>query len=381
MIDFSLTEEQEALRNLAREFTQKEIVPKAKHYDETGEYPWEIVKKAWEIGLLNTHIPEQYGGAGLGSLEDCIIMEEFGAGCTGMATAMGANNLASAPIILFGNDDQKKRFLAPLTEQPLMAAYAVTEPSAGSDVQGIKTVGKKMGDEYIITGEKMWITNAGVASWYLVLAYTDSSKGYKGMTTFLVPRDAPGIEVGKKEQNMGQRASDTRAIVFNEVKIPKANILGNEGEGWKVVMTAFDKSRPGVSAMAVGLARSAMEHSIKYSQERSAFGVPIFKHEGISFMIAEMARDIEAARLLVWYAAWMIDKGIRNTKYAAIAKLFAADSVARITTDAVQIFGGYGYNKEYPVEKLMRDAKIFQIYEGTSQIQRLIIAKEIFERK
>ena len=380
MIDFSLTDEQKDIQKLAREFAQKEIAPVASHYDQTGEYPREIIKKAWEIGLMNVRIPPEHGGLGLSTLDDCLITEEIATACSGFNATIEVNNLSEMPIILAGNEDQKRRYLAPMTEEFRLAAYCITEPDAGSDVKGIKTIAKRYNDEYVINGHKMWITNAGVADWYYVVAYTDPEKGYRGITSFIVERNTPGIEVGKKENNMGQRCSDTRAITFNEVKVPEKNRLGDEGDGWKITMRGFDHSRPPISAGAVGLARSAMEHAIRYAKERNAFGVPIYQHEGVSFMIAEMARDIAAARLLVWLAAWTVDQGKRNTLEAAYAKLFSADMAMRVATDAVQVFGAYGYSNEYPVEKLMRDAKVFQIYEGTSQIQRLIIAKEIFER-
>ncbi|MEK6706773.1 MAG: acyl-CoA dehydrogenase family protein [Bdellovibrionota bacterium] len=379
-MDLSLSEEQIQLQELARKFAKEEIFPKAAHHDQTGEYPREITKKAWELGLMNTHIPAEYGGAGLGVLEGCIITEEFAYGCTGIATAMEANTLAAAPVIVAGNDEQKKQFLGMLTNQPCFAAYCVTEPGAGSDVSGIRTQAKKVGSEYVINGSKMWITNASVASWYFVLAYTDTSAKHKGMSGFIIPADAPGIVVGKKEWNMGQRASDTRGITFENVKVPERFRLGREGDGFKIAMSAFDHTRPAVSAGAVGLARRAMDEAIEYSKTRKAFGHPISGFQAINFMIADMATGIEAARLLVYKAAYLIDKGERNTKFAAMAKAFAADIVMRTTTDAVQIFGGYGYSSEYPVEKLMRDAKIYQIYEGTSQIQRLIISRELIER-
>jgi acyl-CoA dehydrogenase len=329
---------------------------------------------------MNTHIPEAYGGAGLGVFDGCLIAEEIAWGCTGIGTAMEANTLAEAPIIVGGSEDQKKKFLTPMTREFRLAAYCVTEPQAGSDVQGIKTTARKVGDDYVLKGSKMWITNGDVADWYFVVAYTDPAQRYKGMSAFVVPRDTPGIVVGKKEQNMGQRASDTRAIDFNDVVVPKTNLLGKEGQGWFLAMAAFDHSRPVVSAAAVGLARSAMEHAVRYAKERSTFGTPIYKHQSIAFMIADMAMRIEAARLLVWQSGWKIDRGERNTKEAAMAKAFAADSAMQVALDSVQVFGGYGFSKEYPVEKLMRDAKVFQIYEGTSQIQRVIIAKEIFDR-
>jgi acyl-CoA dehydrogenase len=378
MINFALSEEQTQLQELARKFTKEEVIPKAAHHDETGEYPRAIATKAWELGLMNTHVPQEYGGLGLGVLEGCIITEELAYGCTGIATAMEANTLAAAPIIVAGNDDQKKEFLGKLTSAPLFAAYCVTEPGAGSDVSGIRTQAKKVGSEYVINGSKMWITNGSVADWYFVLAYTDSSLKHKGMSGFVVPANTPGITVGKKEWNMGQRASDTRGITFEDVKIPEKYRLGQEGDGFKIAMSAFDHTRPAVAAGAVGLARRAMDEAIHYSKTRKTFGQPISSYQAISFMIADMARDIEAARLLVHKAAWTIDQGERNTRLAAMAKVFAADAAMRISTEAVQVFGGYGYSKEYPVEKLMRDAKIYQIYEGTSQIQRLIISKELF---
>jgi acyl-CoA dehydrogenase len=380
MIDFSLSEEQRQLRDLAHEFAANEIYPKSAEHDRSGEFPTAILKKAWEVGLLNTHVPSEYGGLGLGVLEGCLLAEEIAWGCTGIGTAMEANGLSEAPIIVAGTEEQKRQWLTPMVEEFRLASYCVTEPDAGSDVAGIKTVARKVGDEYVLNGEKMWITGASHADWYFVLAYTDPEKKHRGMSTFLVPRETEGVEVGKKELNLGQHASDTRGVRFTDVKVPAANRLGNEGDGFKIAMSAFDHTRPTVSAAAVGLARHAMEHAVQYAQERTSFGVPIAKHQSIAFMIADMAKDIEAARLLVWLSAWTIDQGRRNTREAAYAKSFAADTAMRVALDAVQIFGGYGYSTEYPVEKLLRDAKVFQIYEGTSQIQRLIIAKEIFDR-
>ncbi len=381
MISFDLSDDQKSLQDTARKFAKDVMIPVAEHHDRTGEFPKEVAKKAWELGLMNTHIPAEYGGMGLGVLDGAIITEEVAYGCTGIATAMEANTLAAAPVIVSGNEEQKKFFLGQLTEAPLFAAYAVTEPGAGSDVAGIRTTAKKVGDEYIINGSKMWITNGGVASWYFVLAYTDESQKHKGMSGFMVPRDTPGITVGKKEDNMGQRCSDTRSLTFENVKIPAKYRLGNEGDGFRIAMSAFDHTRPVVAAGAVGLARRAMDEAINYATTRKTFGQPIASYQAISFMIADMAKDIEAARMLVWRCSWEIDEGRRNTKLAAMAKAFAADMAMQVTTNAVQVFGGYGYSKEYPVEKLMRDAKIYQIYEGTSQIQRLIIAKETFDRK
>ncbi|MGH9324111.1 MAG: acyl-CoA dehydrogenase family protein [Vicinamibacteria bacterium] len=379
-MDFSFSQEQKQFRDLAHEFALKEIVPKARHHDETGEYPLEICRKAWELGLMNTHIPEEYGGLGLGVLEGCLIAEQMAWGCTGIATAMEANTLAQGPIIVAGTDEQKRKWLQPLTEVFRLTAYCVTEAGAGSDVQAIQTTAKRRGDEYVLNGSKMWITNGGVADWYFVLAYTDPSQRHRGMSAFIVPREIDGLVVGKKENNMGQRASDTRAVSFHDIRLPKGNRIGEEGDGFRAAMGAFDHSRPIVAAAAVGLAQAAYDHAVAYAKERKTFGAPIYKHQAIGFMIADMACSIEAARLLVWQSAWTIDQGKRNTREAAFAKLFAADTAVRVATDAVQVFGGNGFNKEYPVEKLYRDAKIYQIYEGTSQIQRLIIAKEIFDR-
>lgn len=380
MIGFELSEEQRQLQELAHEFAEKEMRPVTAHYDESMEFPLPVLKKAHELGLMNTHIPVEAGGMGLGVLDGVIIAEETAWGCTGIMTAMEANGLAQAPLIVAGTQDQWKRFLTPMTEECRFAAYAVTEPGAGSDVAGIRTTARKVGDEYILNGSKMWITNAGVADWYFVIAYTDKEAGHRGITGFIVDRNSEGIEVGKKEINMGQRCSDTRGITFNDVKVPKENVLGKEGDGFKIAMAAFDHTRPPVAAGAVGLARAAMEHAIGYAQERATFGRPIHSHQSISFMIADMAMKIDAARFLVWHCAWLKDQGKKNTKQAAMAKAFGADTAMEIATNAVQIFGGYGFNAEYPVEKLMRDAKIYQIYEGTSQIQRLIIGKEIFSR-
>jgi acyl-CoA dehydrogenase len=385
-IGFTLDEYQKMYQDTARSFARDVIRPVSEEHDRSGKYAWDVLQKAHAAGLLNTMVPEEYGGPGLGALEACIISEEIAWGCTGIGTAMEANQLATAPVIIYGTEDQKHEFLGQLTaspkkgENPKMAAYCVTEPGAGSDVQGLKTRAVKRGDEYVINGNKMWITNGSVASWYFVLAYTDPDKGYKGLTGFIVPADSPGITVGRKEDNLGQRASDTRSITFEDVVVPAKYILGgNEGSGWFQAMAAFDKSRPIVASASVGLARAAYEHARAYSLERKTFGQPIARHQAVSFMIADMAMQIEAARLLVWQSAILHDQKLRNTKEAAFAKAFAADMAAKVATDAVQVFGGYGYSKEYPVEKLYRDSKIFQIYEGTSQIQRVIISREIYK--
>lgn len=380
MVGFDLTEEQRMIRDLARDFAQGEIAPAATHHDETGEFPLEICKKAFDIGLLNPGLPEDLGGPGLDCLMECVIAEELAAACSGISTAMMVNALATAPVLVGATDEQKKKWITPMTEEVKFAAYGVTEPGAGSDVQGITTTAVKKGAEYVINGQKMWISGAGVADWFFVLAYTKKEAGIRGMSAFIVPADTPGVTVGKKEKNMGQRASDTRAITFEDAVVPEANRLGDEGKGWMLAMAAFDHTRPPVASGAVGVGRAAMEHAIRYAKERHAFGQAIQRHQAIAFMIADMAKDLDAARLLVWRAANLYDQGKKNSYEAACAKAFAADATMRITVDAVQIFGGYGFNSEYPVEKLMRDAKIFQIYEGTSQIQRLIISKGIISK-
>ena len=380
-VNFQLSEEQEALRALAHEFAEKEIRPVAGHHDETGSYPWEVLEKAFQTGLMNTHIPEEFGGLALGAMDGLLIAEELAWGCSGIGTAIEANGLALQPVILGASDQLKKKYLEPMTEHLSMCAYAVTEPGAGSDVQALSTTAVKKGDKYILNGNKMWITNGGVADWYFVVALTDPEKKARGgMTAFIVEKAWPGVTPGKKELNMGQRASDTRAITFEDVEVPAENLVGREGDGWKLAMAAFDHTRPAVACAAVGVARAAMEHAMQYATERKTFGTPIFNHQAVSFMVADMAMNIDAARLLCWHAADLKDRGARNTLQASFAKAFSADMCMKVTTDAVQIFGGYGYSREYPVEKLMRDAKIFQIYEGTSQIQRLIIGRELFTR-
>lgn len=377
----ALSEEQEALQALAREFALNEMRPVAAHYDETAEYPYPVLRKAHELGLMNTHVPEEFGGLGLHTLDGIVIAEELAYGCSGIGTAMEANGLAQQPVILGASEELKRKYLAPMTETFGLCAYAVTEPGAGSDVQGLKTTAVQQGDKWIINGSKMWITNAGVADWYFVVAVTDPAKLARGgMTAFIVEKNWPGVTAGKKEMNMGQRCSDTRGITFDNVEVPDSNRVGSVGDGWKLAMAAFDYTRPAVSASAVGVSRAAMEYAMQYASERKAFGTPIANHQAIAFMLADMAMEIEAGRLLCWKAAWLKDQGQRNTKEAAFAKAFCADTVMKTTTNAVQIFGGYGYSKEYPVEKLMRDAKIFQIYEGTSQIQRVIISRELMVR-
>jgi acyl-CoA dehydrogenase len=378
MFSFKLDSDQEAVLETAREFSRKEMMPQAAHFDDSMEYPWEIMKKAHAAGLLNLSLKEEHGGLGLGSLVQSMIVEELSYGCSGMSTAMTANDLAIGPVLPVATPEQIEEFIKPMATEAKMAAYCVTEPGAGSDVAAIRTTCKKDGDHYVINGEKMWITNGSVASWYFLLATLDPTQGHKAMCAFIVPSNLPGIKVGKKEINMGQKCSDTRGIVFEGVKLPKKYLLGKEGEGFKYAMKAFDHSRPFVAAVAVGIAQCAMDHAVKYALERKAFGKTISEHQAVAFMIADMAKDIEAARLLYQKAGWMADQGMRNTKWCSMAKCLGGDIAVRVAQDAVQIFGGYGFNTEYPVEKLYRDSKICQIYEGTQQIQRMIISRAIF---
>jgi len=375
-INFSLTGEQRMLQKMARDFAREQIAPVAEHYDQTAEFPFPVIEKAREAGLINPNVPLEYGGGGASLIEECIICEELAWGCTGISTAILINNLSATPIIIAGTDAQKKEWLGRLIDGQL-AAYAVTEPAAGSDVIGIQATAARQGDEYVLRGSKTFISNASHSDFFVVFAYTDKAKKHRGMSAFIVERERPGFSVSKKFAKLGQRASDTAEIVLDEVVVPEANRLGEEGQGFMIAMQVFDRSRPTVAASAVGLAQRALDESVRYAKERESFGVPIGKHQAIGFMLAEMAMNVEAARLLTWRAAWEVDQDQPNTKLAAFCKAFAADSAMKIATDAVQIFGGYGYMQEYPVEKLMRDCKVFQIYEGTSQIQRTIIAREL----
>jgi len=382
-LNFEFNEDSLALQELARKFAREEMMPKAAQYDQTMDYPFEIFEKAWELGLVNCHIAEDLGGMGLGCVDSCIIAEEMAYACTGMETAIEANSLGSMPLLVGGSDELKREYLGRLLEAPLQAAYGVTEPGAGSDVAGIKTKAELVGDEYILNGEKMWITNGGVANWYFVLARTNPDPkcpASKAFTGFIVEREWEGVQPGRKEINMGQKCSDTRGIRFENVRVPKKNVIGKEGAGFLYAMAAFDNTRPPVAAAATGLAWRALDEATKYSLERKTMGKPIVQHQAVSFMLAEMAARMELGRLMTYKSAWMIDQGERNTYYASIAKLFAGDAANQNATDAVQIHGGNGFNCDYPVEKLMRDAKIFQIYEGTAQIQKLIIGREHLQR-
>lgn len=376
-IGFELTEEQKMMQQMAREFATNEILPVAAKYDKSHDYPWPVVEQAQALGLTTMNVPEKYGGMGLSLVEEMIVSEELAWACSGISLAITINNLAALPLIIAGNEAQKQEYLGRLVEGKL-AAYCVTEPGAGSDVVAMKTSARREGNEYILNGTKTFISGATVADWYAVFAYTQPEKSYQGISAFIVDRDSPGLSVSKPFEKLGQCASDTAEVVFDNVRVPAANRLGEEGEGFLIAMKVFDRSRPAVGISSVGIARRAMQEAIKYARERETMGRPIYKHQAVGHMIADMAIQIDAARLLVWRAAWLIDQGCANVREAAIAKAFAADMAMKVCTDAVQVFGGYGYMREYPVEKLMRDIKICQIYEGTSQIQRNIIVRELF---
>lgn len=378
-MDFSLSPEQKEMHEIAMKFARNEMIPHAAEYDEKGIFPVEQIKKSWELGFSNTCIPSQYGGNGLGLLDAVTIGEALSYGCMGMYTSIMCNDLALTPIVVGGSEEQKQRFLNPFTESPKLASFCLTEPGNGSDAGGIKTTIKDGGDHWVLNGQKMWITNGGYADLLTVYCTIDPELRHKGICALVVDAKSEGITIGNKEDKMGQRASDTRAIQFENVKVPKENMLGEPGDGWLIAMKTLDHSRPLVSTIALGGAQRALDLASAYAKERVQFNVPIAKHQAIQFMLAEMAMKIEAARLLIQKAAWMADNGLQNTTVASSAKAFAADACMQITTDAVQIYGGYGYSKEYPVEKLMRDAKLIQIYEGTSQIQRLVISREVLK--
>jgi len=377
MLSFELTAEQKALIDTTRRFVKERIIPVAAEADRTGKFPKEVFDEAWEMGLVAPVIPEAYGGAGLSEVDQVLLTEELAYGCTGIQTSMTANTLAATPLLIAGTDEQKKKYLGMLTSEPVFAAYAITEPAAGSDAAGIQARCKQVGDDWVLSGEKCFITNGSWARWYIVFATIDPSLRHKGIAAFVVDRDAEGVTVGKKEDKLGQRASDTATIHFEDVKVPKANLIAPPGQGFKLAMQTFDRTRPDIGAGACGLMRRAMDESIAYALERKTFGVPIAQHQMVQHMLAEMAIKYEATRLLVLKAAWMIDQKSANSVVASYSKAFGADAAMQVATDAVQVFGGAGYMKDYPVEKLMRDAKILQIYEGTSQVQRMVIAKNI----
>jgi acyl-CoA dehydrogenase len=376
-MDFSLSEEHQALIESARRFTKERITPVAAECDRDARFPMDVFKEAWSLGLINPTCPAEYGGAGLGELENALIAEELAYGCAGIQTSFLANGLALTPIKLGGSEAQKKKYLGMLTSEPIMASYATSEPDAGSDVAGIQTRFTRHGDDYVLNGQKCWITNASYASFFVIFATIDPSLRHKGMAAFIVDRDTPGLRVGKKEDKLGQRASDTAQVFLDDVKVPKENLLAPEGRGFKLAMETFNQTRPDIGAASTGLMRRALDECVAYAKERKAFGTPIANHQLVQWMIAEMAIRVEGTRLLYQKAAWNLDNGVRDPIVSSFAKAYGADSAMLTAVDAVQVFGGNGYVKEYPVEKLMRDAKVLQIYEGTSQIQRLVIARAL----
>jgi acyl-CoA dehydrogenase len=379
MIDFELTEEEKALIDTARRFTKERIIPVAAQCDREARFPREVFDEAWKIGLANPTLPAEYGGAGLSDVDSSYITEELAYGCTGIQTSITANTLALTPLKLAGSHEQKKKYLSWMAQEPILASYATTEPGAGSDVAGLQTRAKKEPDGgYVLSGQKCWITNASMASFYTIFATENPELRHKGIGAFIVPRDAKGLSVGKHEDKLGQRASDTAVVTLDDVKVPASQVLAPPGQGFKLAMETFNQTRPDIGAIAVGLMRRCFDECVAYAKERKTFGKPIAEHQLVQWMIAEMAIRIEATSLLVRKAAWNLDKGIRNPVVSSYAKAYGADSAMATAVDAVQVFGGNGYVKEYPVEKLMRDAKVLQIYEGTSQIQRLVIAKNVF---
>jgi acyl-CoA dehydrogenase len=379
MLSFQLTEEQKALVDAGKRFTKERIIPAAAQADRDAVFPKDVFAEAWNLGLVNTTIPEAYGGLGLGELDNSLLCEELAYGCTGIQTSMLANTLALTPIKLAGSEEQKKKYLGMLSSEPLFASYCTTEPSGGSDVAALRTRFEQVGDDYVLNGEKCWITNASFASFYVVFATANVEKRHKGIAAFIVDRESVGLRVGKHEDKLGQRASDTAAVHFENVKVPKQNLLAPEGKGFKLAMETFNQTRPDIGAMATGLMQRCLDESLAYARERHAFGVPIGEHQMVQAMLANMAIHTEATRLMYQKAAWKIDNGHPDPIASAYAKAFGADAAMQVAIDAVQVFGGNGYVRDYPVEKLMRDAKVLQIYEGTSQIQRVVIAKTLLK--
>ena len=379
-MDFILSEEQKALQKKAREFAIREVLPVARKYDESEEFPLPVIKKAWEEGLLNLGIPKKYGGPGFGLVDSCIVVEEISSACPGIATSVFDNSLGAEPIIIGGNEEQKQRILTELVNEFKLIAFATSEPTMGSDVAGMKCLAEKDGDEFILNGNKFWVTNGGFADYITVFATVDPEKKHKGIATFIVDTKSEGVKLGKHIPKLGQRSSNTVSVGLKNVRIPKENILARPGRGFVLGMQTFAHTRPAIGAFAIGCARSAMEYSIDYAQKRETFGRPIGNYQVIQEKIANMYKDIEAARLLTYKAAWEADQGIDNNLSSAIAKAFASDVAMNVTTEAVQIFGGYGYLRTYPVEKLFRDAKLYQIYEGTSEIQRIVISRFVMKR-
>jgi acyl-CoA dehydrogenase len=380
MIGFELTEQQQELKALAHRFSEHEIIPRAREYDEKEIFPRDICEKAFAAGLMNLGVPSEMGGPGLGVLDASLILEELNYGCAGIANFVGANELATLPVILVASEQQQRTYLAPMIEKPTLCAFAITEPGAGSDVAALTTTYRREGDSFILSGTKHFISNGSVADWLVTFATRDKRLKHRGISCFVVPAGLKGISRKRMHGKLGQRAADTGEIFFDEVRIPADALVGLEGDGFRYAMATFEHSRPEIGAISVGISQRALDESLKYSRQRSAFGQPIANFQAIQFMMADMAVALEAMRLLTYKAGWLIDQGQTPNVISSYAKLFSADACMKITTDAVQIFGGYGYMNEYPVEKLMRDAKLLQIYEGTSQIQRIVIARDLLKQ-
>jgi len=375
-MDYFLTEEQQMIRDLARQIAEEKIVPVRAQLDESGEYPWEIIKVLAQSDMIGLFIPEEYGGLGKGCLELCLAVEELSRVCVGVSTTYAANALGTFPLLLFGSDEQKKQYLPDIAAGKKLVAFGLTEANAGSDAGGIQTIARLEGNEYVLNGTKQWITNGGEADIYTIIALTDKSKGPRGASAFVVEKGTPGFTFGKKENKLGIRTSSTRELIFDNCMIPKKNIIAKEGMGFIIAMKTLDQSRTGVGAQGLGVAQGAFEEAVKFARTRHQFGHPIISFQAIQHMLADMAMQIEAARSLVYSVARYVDSGAKDiSKESAMAKTYATDVGMKVTLDAMQVMGGAGYMKEYPVEKMMRDAKILQIYEGTNQIQRNVIAQ------
>ncbi|MHA2289280.1 MAG: acyl-CoA dehydrogenase family protein [Promethearchaeota archaeon] len=379
-MDFRLTDAQLEIQKKAREFAVKEVLPVSFSYDEHEVMPMDVIKKAWKAGCTNMAIPKEYGGQGFGLMESVIVVEEIAAACPGIATSVFDNDLGSAPIVIGGNEEQKNRVLKDITQNFKLIAFATSEPGMGSDVAGMQCRAEKDGKDFVLNGTKYWITNGGYADYISVFATTDPEKKHRGIAAFIVPTDYEGVQTGHHIPKLGQRSSNTTSVVLKDVRIPQENVLAKPGRGFVLAMQTFQKTRPAVAAFAVGCARSAMEYAIDYAQRRKTFGRPIGTYQGIQFKLAEMYKDIEAARLLTYKAAWESDQGLDSNLTSSIAKAYASDVCMKVTTEAIQVFGGYGYIRSFPVEKLFRDAKLYQIYEGTSEIQRIVISRFIMKK-
>mgnify|MGYP006277474137 CR=1 FL=1 len=382
MVNFELSSKQQEISEKYKDFSQRWIVPNRLKYDEMAEFPWEIVKAAYREGIMNGPIPGEFGGNNYSIFEGALASEELGAGCIGIGICIDANTLALTPLLLAANEDQQKKFFGRIKEEEGVAAYCLTEPNAGSDVQGIRSTAIKKGDKYILNGHKRFITNGEVSTFMTVFAQTDPEKGSRSLTALVVPTDSPGIEIKPRLEKMGQKASVQNEIIFNDVEVPVENRLGQEGYGFVIAMKTFDRTRTGVAALSVGCARASYEIAKDWTKNRIQFGKPIAANQAVGFMLADMATKIEAARLMTWYAAWAYDTGQKNlSKLSAMSKMFASDTAMEVTTDAVQAMGGDGYTREFHVEKMMRDAKLCQIYEGTNQIQRVVISKSVMKEQ